>query len=261
MTSEIHILANTEELASTAAEAFIDHAQHAVRAQGAFTVALSGGLTPKRLYQLLAREAIAASQAPVGWEKVHFFWGDERHVPPDHTDSNYRMAYEALLSKVPVPPEHVYRVPAETSDANQAAERYEQMLRDFFRLGPEELPRFDLVLLGLGTDGHVASLFPATAALHEQEHLVIANWVEKLHVYRITLTLPVINNAAGIVFLVSGTEKAETLRRVLEGDHDPERYPAQRIRPKAGHLLWLVDTAAAAHLQITRNKPFKRRSG
>jgi 6-phosphogluconolactonase len=194
-------------------------------------------------YSLLANEASLKVQMP--WERTHFFWGDERHVPPDHSDSNYRIAYEAMFSKAPVPAANVHRIKSELEDARQAAAEYEQTLRDFFELGTGQLPRFDLVLLGMGPDGHTASVFPGTEALSERRRLVVANRVEKFDSYRITLTLPVLNNAACVMFLVSGAEKAATLRAVLEGDNGPEPYPAQLVQPTNGRLIWLVSREAA----------------
>ena len=246
---DIHIVANAEQLSWAAAEEFVRQAGDAVRARGVFTVALSGGSTPKSLYTLLARESDASSRAQVPWDKMHVFWGDERHVPPDHPESNYRMAYEAMLAKLPLPAANVHRIKTENPDAGEAADEYEQELRTFFRLAPTQLPRFDLVLLGMGPDGHTASLFPGTGAVHEQTRLVAAPWVEPFQTYRVTLTPPVLNNAACVIFLVSGEDKAETLRTVLEGDYQPDRFPAQTIRPTQGRLLWLVDRAAARLLQ------------
>ena len=180
----------------------------------------------------------------LAWDKIHFFWGDERHVPPEHPDSNYRMAKEAMVKKVPIPPENVHRIKSENPNAHQAAEEYEEMLRAFFRLKAGEFPCFALVLLGMGSDGHAASLFPGTEALQEQRHLVVANWVEKFQAYRITMTMPVFNHATFVLFLVSGEEKAETLRLVLEGEGQKDLFPAQLIRPSEGRLLWLVDQGA-----------------
>ncbi len=243
MKPTIHIIANPEELSRVAAAELVRRAREAVQAKGTFTVALSGGSTPKSLYTLLADDAVLRAVVP--WDKVHFFWGDERHVPPDHPDSNYRMAHEAMLSKVPVPPTNVHRIKSEHPEASRAADEYDQMLHEFFGLAAEQFPQFDLVLLGMGPDGHTASLFPRTAALHEQTRLVVANWVEKFDTYRITLTPPVLNSAAAIIFLVSGEEKAETLQAVLQGEKQPERFPAQLISPTYGTLLWLVDRPAA----------------
>jgi 6-phosphogluconolactonase len=180
---------------------------------------------------------------------MHVFWGDERHVPPDHPDSNYRMANEVLLSQVPIPPANVHRIKSEHPDARQAADDYEQTLQAFFRLAAGQHPRFDLIFLGLGPEGHTASLFPGTQALHETHRLVVSTWVGKFFTDRITLTPPVLNNAAGVVFLVSGEDKALALKAVLEGHDEPEQLPAQLIRPAHGRLLWLVDRAAASLLQ------------
>jgi 6-phosphogluconolactonase len=187
-----------------------------------------------------------ASKTIRAWERINFFWGDERHVPPDHAESNYRMTHEALLAKAPVRAANIHRIKGEYLDPQSAAAEYEGVLRKSFGLSSTELPRFDLVLLGLGPDGHTASLFPGTAALAERERLVVANWVEKFNAFRITMTLPVLNNAASVIFLVSGEGKATVLREVLEGGRD--RFPSQLIRPADGTLLWLVDAAAAALL-------------
>jgi 6-phosphogluconolactonase len=246
---DIHIVADARALSWAAAEEFVRQAREAVRARGVFTVALSGGSTPRSLYTLLASEDEASFRAQLPWDEMHFFWGDERHVPPDHPDSNYRMAHEAMLAKVPVPAANVHRIKTENPDARQAADEYEQDLRTFFRLAPTQLPRFDLVLLGMGPDGHTASLFPGTDAVHEQTRLVVAPWVEQFHSYRVTLTPPVLNNAACVTFLVSGGDKAATLRAVLEGDYRSDRFPSQAIRPTQGRLLWLVDRAAAGLLR------------
>ena len=242
---DIHIVADAEELSWAAAEEFVRRAGEAVRARGGFTVALSGGSTPKSLYALLAREGAESFRAQVPWDKIHFFWEDERHVPPDHPDSNYHMAHEALLAKVPVPVANVHRIKTEDSDARRVADEYAQELRAFFRLVREQQPRFDLVLLGMGPDGHTASLFPGADAVHEQTRLVVALWVEQFKSYQVTLTPPVLNNAACVTFLVSGEEKAETLRAAPEDDYQPDRFPSQAIRPLQGRLLRLVDGAAA----------------
>jgi 6-phosphogluconolactonase len=248
--SEIRILADAKALTWAAAEEFARRAEEAVRDSGAFTVALSGGSTPKALFRLLAGEGDGAFRGRVPWGSVRVFWGDERHVPPDHPDSNYRMTCDTLLSRVPIPPENIHRIQGEEPEAEKAAEAYEQALCRVFRVAEGQLPRFDLVLLGMGPDGHTASLFPGTPALHERKRLVVAQWIEKLQTRRITLTVPVLNNAALVVFLVSGAEKAETLREVLLGEYRPERFPAQLVRPTDGRLLWLVDQAAARCLRL-----------
>lgn len=245
---EVRVLADAGQLSRAAAEEFARCAQEAAQEKGAFTVALSGGSTPKSLYSLLSSGS-EGFRSRIPWGSIHFFWGDERHVAPDDPESNYRMANETLLSKVPVPPGNVHRIKAENPDAALAAKEYEETLREFFKLAPGQLPRFDLVLLGMGPCGHTASLFPGTEALKEQEQLVVAQWVEKFNAQRITMTPPVLNNAAHVIFIIGGADKAETVRAVLEGDDEPERYPAQLIRPTHGDLLWLVDEAAAARLE------------
>jgi 6-phosphogluconolactonase len=246
---EIQVWADLDELSRAAASELIQQAQRAEQERGLFSIALSGGSTPKSLYSLLANESSFRTETP--WGKIHFFWGDERHVAPGHPESNYCMVREALFSKVPVPSENIHRIRSEDPDARQAAKEYEETLRSFFRLKTGEYPRFDLVLLGMGPDGHTASLFPGTEALREREHLVVANWVEKLHAYRITMTLPVLNEAALVLFLVSGEDKAETLRQVLEGEAREDPFPSQLIRPTHGRLLWLVDRAAGRFLEKT----------
>jgi 6-phosphogluconolactonase len=191
----------------------------------------------------------------VAWDRVHFFFGDERHVPPDHPDSNYRMAYRALLSKIPAPSGNVHRFATELPDAGAAAEYAEYALRRFFALGAGEVPRFDLVLLGMGADGHTASLFPGSEALKETAKLAVAPWVEALEAKRLTLTLPVFNHAAEVLFLVSGANKAEALKEVLTGPFRPELYPAQAIRPSDGRLLFFVDRDAARGLDQATLSP------
>jgi 6-phosphogluconolactonase len=237
---EIRILKTAAELFEAAAAEFAAQASLAVRTNGRFAVALSGGSTPKTLYSLLA------TKPDIPWDKVCFFWGDERHVPPDHPESNYRMANEALLSKVPVRPENIFRIHAEEKDAGAAALQYEQTLKDFFHLSPGEFPRFDLIFLGVGPDGHTASLFPGTAALNETQRLVVANWVPKFKTDRITFTLPVLNAAAFVMFLLSGADKASTLHEVLE--NSSADLPSQNVRPANGKLIWLVDGPAASDL-------------
>ncbi|PIR19004.1 MAG: 6-phosphogluconolactonase, partial [Elusimicrobia bacterium CG11_big_fil_rev_8_21_14_0_20_64_6] len=188
----------------------------------------------------------------VRWDRVHVFWGDERFVPPDHRDSNYRAAREALLSRVPIPEEQVHRVRTEFATARKSAEDYSHALRLFFRLKTGELPRFDLIFLGMGEDGHTASLFPGSAAVRERERLVVSDKPEGQDAERVTLTVPVLNAAARVVFLVSGESKAETLREVLEGSPRPDYLPAQAVRPEGdGALLWLVDRSAAKLLACT----------
>src|SRR5258706_2432954 len=243
---EIRILADANAIAQTAAAEFLEAAKEAVREKGSFSVALSGGSTPKALYGLLMNNPVL--QAMVPWSKTQFFFGDERHVPPDNTESNFRMASEAMLSKAPVDAKQVHRIKGEKRNAAQAAEEYEQDLRTSFQLQPDQLPRFDLVLLGMGPEGHTASLFPGTKALKEERRLVVSNWVGKLYTDRITFTPPVLNNAARVIFMVHCEEKAPALKAVLEGPYEPEQLPAQMIQPKQGKVLWLVDPSSASML-------------
>lgn len=240
---ELRISATPDELFRAAAFEFAARAASAVKSHGKFSVALSGGSTPKGLYSLLSTPEFSS----VPWDKIGFFWGDERHVPPDHPDSNFRMVNEALLSKVSVRPENVFRIKAEQSDAAAVAVAYEQNIKTFFRLGHGEFPRFDLVLLGTGPDGHTASLFPGTAALEEKSRVFVANWVEKLNAHRFTLTLPAINQAACVAFLVAGPDKAPILAQLLQNKTD--EFPAQKVHPVDGKLLWMVDQAAAGALK------------
>lgn len=240
----IEVLADAGELASAAAKLFVDQAEEAVAAHGRFTVALAGGTTPNALYDRLATQYRDA----VPWHAIHFFWGDERHVPPAHPDSNFRAAYDVMLSKVPVPGAHIHRIHAELPDAATAAAEYERTLRREFALDEAALPVFDLVLLGMGPDGHTASLFPGSDALRQTDRLVLAPWVAKVQSYRITLSLPVLNHASLVAFLVSGTGKADVLRAALEGPDRPDPLPARAVHPSGGHLLWMVDRAAAARL-------------
>jgi 6-phosphogluconolactonase len=241
---EIRKLTTPQELFEAAAEEVGRAATEAVAQGGRFTIALSGGSTPKSLFNLLATNA----RTSLPWDKMFFFWSDERHVPPTDPDSNYRMADEAMLSKIPVSPSNVFRVPAENPNADAAAAAYEQTLRKFFALAPGQFPRFDVILLGMGPDGHTASLFPETAGLKENTRLVIANWVEKLKTTRITFTLPLINAASEVAFLVSGADKASVLRTVLEGDAPDAQYPAKLVQPMNGKLIWFADRAAASQL-------------
>lgn len=241
---EIRVLTTPQEVSEVAAEEVVRCAKQAVTERGRFTIALSGGSTPKNLFNLLATNA----RTVLPWDRTFFFWGDERHVPPTDPESNYRMAEDTMLSKIPVAAGNVFRIPAENPDAAAAAEAYEQNLRKFFQLKAGEVPVFDLILLGMGPDGHTASLFPNSQGLQERSRLVIANWVDKLKTSRLTLTLPVLNAARCVAFLVSGTDKASVLRTVLEEEASPEQYPSKLIKPESGKLIWLLDRAAASEL-------------
>jgi 6-phosphogluconolactonase len=228
---DVRIVADPGELASVGAAEIVDGIRRAAGASRPFRIALAGGRTPRGVYERLAATDGAAGDGAVDWSRTHVFWGDERAVPPDDPDSNYR-------------------IPADRPDPGEAAAAYEREIRDAFHLAPGEWPRFDLVLLGLGEDGHVASLFPGSAAVEEQRHLVVAPFVERLGTHRISLTFPVINHAACVLFLVSGAAKAGILRAVIQGDDGPGRYPAQRVQPESGSVVWLVDRAAAARLSV-----------
>jgi len=238
----LRILPDRPALFQAAADEFIRQADAAVQSSGRFTVALAGGSTPRGLFNLLAK-----NQA-LPWDKIYIFFGDERHVPPDDPESNYRMARESLLSKVPIPAENVFRIPAENPDAAQAAQSYEESLRKFFALPAGSFPRFDLILLGMGPDGHTASLFPNGTALQEKSRWVVSDWVEKFKTDRITLTLSVLNDAREILFMVSGSDKAATLKEVLEGTQPAEKFPSKLIQPADGKAIWLVDGEAAGAL-------------
>jgi len=240
----VHVLPDRGEIARTAAELFAASSAAAAEHGEVWSVALSGGSTPRDLYRLLADPG-SPFRSRVPWEALRIFWGDERHVPPDHPDSNYRMAREALLERAPIPAHNVHRIHAEEPDAARAASAYAETLAAAFRLAAGETPRFDLVLLGLGPEGHTASLFPGSPALHDAEHLVAAPWVEAVGAHRITLTPRVLNAAARVVFLVAGEEKAPAVRAVLQGDASPDLYPARAVQPARGEVVWLLDADAA----------------
>lgn len=234
----IKIYADFKLLARAAAEHFVAQSSEAVAQRGSFTVALSGGSTPKILFKILA-DPNEPFRDQIPWSRIHFFWSDERHVPPDHPDSNYRMANEALLSRVPTTQSNVHRVLSENPDAAEVAAEYE---RTVVEITGQSLPQLDLILLGLGSDGHTASIFPGSDVMHDFKRLVAAPWVEKLKTYRITMTLPLLNNGASVLFLVSGSEKAKIVKEIFEG---PETFPAQAVKPANGELLWMLDNDAA----------------
>lgn len=238
----IRVYPDYELLSQAAAEFFVAQARSAIEERDAFFVCLSGGNTPRRAYQILTDPR---HRDQVDWQKVHVFWGDERCVPPDDPKSNERMAWRALLDHVPIPSGQVY--PIRCADSPQmAAQKYETLLHA--RFGPGETA-FDLIFLGLGENGHTASLFPDTAALEEQKNWVAAVYVREQDLYRVTLTAPVINMAKKIVFLVSGEDKAAVLKEVLEGPSNPFHLPAQLIKPADGELIWLVDNKAGRLLR------------
>ena len=246
MNREIRILADGAAIAKRAAQEFVQAAITAVREKGSFSAALAGGSTPKALYGLLADDAVLRSQVP--WDKIYLFFGDERHVGPGHPESNFRMATEAMLAKLPLRAEQVTRIKGEYPDTEDAAREYEQALREYFKLKDGEYPRFDLVLAGMGNEGHTLSLFPGTKALHADGRIAVRNWIGKLYTERITLTALAASNAAQIIFMVTGADKAPALKAVLEGPFEPEQLPAQLLQPQNGKLLWLVDAAAGSML-------------
>jgi 6-phosphogluconolactonase len=240
------VYTNPTEVARAAARHFVDYAWQSIARYGQFFVALSGGNTPRMMYRLLAS---AEFRGQVDWAKVRVFWSDERAVPPDHPDSNYGMARSELLLRVPIPQANVHRMEAEKANIGRAAHEYEEVLRKYLELDDRGFPRFHLILLGMGADGHTASLFPGTRVTRQTSRWVSTPMVAKLNARRMTLTLPVLDAALRVVFLVVGTDKAEALRAVLDGKTDPP-FPAQQVQPRDnGVKLFLVDEAAAALLE------------
>lgn len=243
---DLLVVADQAAIAEEAAKRVAVIAEEAVTRCGRFTVALAGGSTPTLLYSRLAAEPY---RTRLPWQKTHIFWGDERTVPPGHPDSNFGRAKALLLDRVQLPADHVHRMEAERADVDAAARDYEaEIARIFAAQSSGEPPVFDLILLGLGADGHTASLFPYTQALRQITRWVAPNYIATLRINRLTLTPPILNRAATILFLVSGGGKASVLQAVLQGPADPDRLPAQLIRPVAGRLVWLVDHDAASRL-------------
>jgi 6-phosphogluconolactonase len=244
----VYLCADAAELARTAARCFVDWAWQSIAKDGNFNVALSGGSTPQELYRLLATPEF---RAQVDWPRVHLFWGDERAVPPDRSESNYGMVRRELLLRVPIPGSNVHRMEAEDPHIGRAAQNYEAVLRRFLPVDDRGLPRFHLVFLGVGPDGHTASLFPGSKLLRETSRWVSTPMVAKLGSRRMTLTLPVLEAARRVVFLVAGAEKASILREVLCGHPDPP-LPAQMVKPREGERLFFVDQAAAVMLPASQ---------
>ena len=236
-------------LARRAAQYFVEMVDEAAGAHGRARIAISGGSTPKAAFELLGDPG-QPWRARMQWDRLDLYWVDERCVPPDDQESNYRMTREALLDRVPLRPEQIHRMEGEL-DPEEAALRYEAALRSGFRLEGAELPRFDLIALGMGPDGHTASLFPHTPALRETRRLVSANHVAQKESWRITLTWPVINRANSVFFLIGGSDKAQILKEVMTGPHDAERLPSQLIWPASGILTMILDKSAAALLPAT----------
>ena len=241
--SDVHALART------AADEVQRLSHEAISERGVFRVALAGGSTPRTLYEVLAMSTTAR------FDRWHFYWGDERFVPPDHADSNFLMSQQTLLGRLAISHHQIHRIRTEIGTPSQVAADYEDELKYSFNLAKNELPRFDLVLLGLGDDGHTASLFPGTAALDEHERLVVANWVEEQQSHRITMTLPVINAARAVIFTVAGEGKADVLQKVLDDRSDAEKLPARKVCPTDGTVLWVVDDAAAEPREEDENIP------
>lgn len=238
---EINFFQTIEELNNFAAEKFIETGNLAIKKRGQFSVVLAGGSTPKSLYQLLSGDKF---KNKINWKSVFFFFGDERNVLPDNDESNFKMANENLLQPLKIDSDKIYSWETGREVPEKIAEDYQSSIQYFFR----GFPKFDLILLGMGDDGHTASLFPFTKALDETEKIAVENWVEKLETWRFTLTFPAINNAKNIIFLVKGEDKADTLKEVLEGELEPQKFPSQNIKPANGKLLWLVDSTAAERL-------------
>ncbi len=235
-----------EKLTAAASERVVQVARDAAHKRDRAMIALSGGSTPKSLYERLTEDSTIRASMP--WAALHVFWGDERHVPPSHPDSNYGMAFRALIDRVPIPPDHIHRIQGEWPDAEAAAADYQVTLRHVFGLDPGVVPAFDLILLGLGPEGHTASIFPGSPAIREPLRLVMAPWVEKLRHHRITFTSRVLNAASTVIVLAAGEEKAAAVKAALEGPEDRDGVPAQLLRDSAGSVEWFLDEAAAARL-------------
>jgi 6-phosphogluconolactonase len=239
----IAIYPDIDTLSHDAAQHIVRIANESIATYSRFTMALSGGTTPRKTYELLGSEPYSRQ---INWTLVHIFWGDERCVPPESPDSNYRMAHEALLSKIPIPAVQVHRMLANKPDRDAASQEYvEEMQRVF---ATDDIPSFDLIQLGMGPEGHTASLFPHQEALHEERRLVMPVSVPKPPPDRLTFTPPLLNAARNILFLVTGSDKADALHAVLEGSYQPDEYPAQIVRPPNGEVVWMVDTAAAQNI-------------
>ncbi len=244
----IAIYSDRDTLSQQAAQYIVRIASESIAARGLFTIALSGGTTPRKLYSLLGSEPYSSQ---IDWKLVHIFWGDERCVPPDNPDSNFFMAQEMLLSKIPIPAFQVHRMPADQPDRDAASQEYTlEMQRTF---GTHGIPAFDLIQLGMGPEGHTASLFPHQASLHENQRLVMPVSVPKPPPDRLTFTPPLLNAARNILFLVTGSDKADALQAVLEGAYQPDEYPAQIVCPPNDEVVWMLDTAVAVNIRI--NKP------
>ena len=246
VTITYNVYSTPAAVAKAAAQLFTSAAVKAVASRGQARIAISGGNTPRAMFEQLAAEPLVAQ---IPWDKLNLYWVDERCVPPDNAESNYRMTREALLSKVPLPVERIHRIEGEF-DPEVAAARYESTIRNTFKLEGAETPTFDLIMLGMGGDGHTASLFPHTEGLNDLSHIAIANHVPQKDVWRVTLTWPVINQGREVAFLIEGADKAQVLHEVFLGPYQPDTYPSQIIRPASGRLTLLLDAAAASKLPV-----------
>jgi 6-phosphogluconolactonase len=251
-TREVVVLPDPAAITRRAADEFLKAVSEAVAEKDSFTVALAGGSTPKAMYGTLSDDPAYRSRIP--WTKLHFFFGDERPAPPDSVESNFHMANQTLFSKGLIKQEQITRIKGEYADTEKAALEYEQALRAYFRLKVGEFPRFDLLLLGMGDEGHTLSLFPGTKALQANDRIVVRNWVGKLFTERITLTVPAANQAKRVIFSVTRGDKALALKAILEGPYEPEQLPTQFIKPVEGTLLWLVDKDAGSMLATNVRK-------
>ena len=243
--SGLSICSTPTLLSRLAADFLVQVIQETVVKEGRVALCLSGGSTPRELYSLLSCPPYCHE---IPWKKVHIFWGDERHISLDEPDNHYRMAMNLFLSKVPIPPHNIHRMVVEIAEPDRVAKEYEFHLRTFFGLPDDGIPQFDLIFLGMGADGHTASLFPGTTALNERKRLVVSNYVPRLGLFRMTLTLPVFNQGRKVVFLVSGTSKSAMLKTVLQDSKGKSLLPAQMVCPVSGEVLWLVDKDAASRL-------------
>ncbi len=240
----IAIYPDIQTLSTEAAQFIVRLANEAIVSHGRFTIALSGGSTPKATYSLLGSEPY---RSQIDWTQVEIFWSDERCVPPDDKESNYALAQQVLLSNIPIPTNQIHRMPADTSDRDAASQAYEREMQRTF--STDSIPNFDLIQLGMGPEGHTASLFPHQESLHEQQRLVMPVNVPKPPPPRLTFTPPLLNAAKHVLFLVAGSEKADALKAVLEGEYEPDEYPAQIVRPVNGDGTWMLDTSAAGKLR------------
>ncbi|MHB8597231.1 MAG: 6-phosphogluconolactonase [Ktedonobacteraceae bacterium] len=241
---QIALYADSDTLSRDAAQYIVRLATESVVSHGRFTIALSGGTTPRKLYGMLGDEPY---RSQIDWALVDIFWSDERCVPPDSEDSNYLLAQQVLLNKIPIPAAQIHRMPADEPDRDAASQAYTDEMRRVF--ATNGIPSFDLIQLGMGPEGHTASLFPHQASLHEQQRLVMPVSVPKPPPPRLTFTPPILNAAHNVLFLVTGADKADAVQAVLEGAYNPDEYPAQIVQPTNGEVFWMLDTKAASALK------------